>query len=278
MRSWRMNPLHQGKYLEDFQDDFQKFCIPPNYQERLWAEFNNIQQTVNGRSRDIKPVVTELETLKLRIPSPTQEQLYYQFKKTMDPELHKLISPHIKPSDPLNDMIEMAVKYDSARKYQDSGKPTSNYSRKQNTAKLGNFGKGRYNHNYWNTNRLKDAYNKKNNNTNNNSHPKPSNQQTYHNNNNKQDFSHITCINCNKKGHYANKCPEKSIQSAEQTVKPRNPQTHHKKPFIRSACSQVKEPNTKLPTELPRRRNSTLTRCRGLPTKRVLSQLDLCGY
>ena len=29
---------------------------------------------------------------------------------------------------------------------------------------------------------------------------------------------------------------------------------------------------------LPRQRNSTLTRCRGLPTKRVPSQLDLCGY
>ena len=140
----------------------------------------------------------------------------------MDPELHKLISPHIKLSDPWNDMIEMAVKYDSARKHQDSGKPTSNYSRKQNTAKSGNFGKGRYNRNNWNNNCSKGAYNKKNNNTNNNSHPKPSNQQTYHNNNNKQDFSHITCLNCNKTGNYANKCPEKSIQSVAQTVKPRN--------------------------------------------------------
>ena len=176
MRSWRMNPLHQGEYLEEFLDDFRKFCIPPNYQEKLWAEFNNIQQTVNERSRDIKQVATELETLKLRISSLTQKQLYYQFKKAMDPELHKLISPHIKPSDPWNDMIEMAVKYDSARKHQDSGRPTSNYSKKQNTAKSGNFGKGRYNHNNWNNNCSKGAYNKKNNNTNNNSHPKPSNQ------------------------------------------------------------------------------------------------------
>ena len=49
----------------------------------------------------------------------------------------------------------------------------------------------------------------------------------------------ITCFNCNKKGHYANTCPEekKSVTSAAQSVQHKT--TYQKKPFIRSAATDI---------------------------------------
>ena len=45
-----------------------------------------------------------------------------------------------------------------------------------------------------------------------------------------------------------------------------------------SSCTRSSVASPSDSPSSPRRRNSTLTRCRGLPTKRVPSQLDLCGY
>ena len=41
---------HQGTYktLINFLDDLRKFSIPPNYEEKLWQEFNEIRQTMHG--------------------------------------------------------------------------------------------------------------------------------------------------------------------------------------------------------------------------------------
>ena len=54
-----------------------------------------------------------------------------------------------------------------------------------------------------------------------------------------KDLSNITCFNCNKKGHYPNTCPEekKTVTSAAQSVQPKT--TYRKKPFIRSAATDI---------------------------------------
>ena len=60
----------------------------------------------------------------------------------------------------------------------------------------------------------------------------------------------MTCYNCNEKGHYANKCPKKSIKSAAQTVQPRRTNPYPRKPFIKSAATEVTDEQEHLPPEL----------------------------
>ena len=195
---------HQGTYktLINFLDDLRKFCIPPNYEEKLWQEFNEIRQTMHGRSKPIKQVATELLTMKMRIPKLTTTQMYYQFKTAMDSDLEALISPYIHPDMAWNEIVEMAVRYDTALKNKNKQKSTTNYSKKPSFQR--NFNKN----NNWN-NKPKNFHkplNKPFNKSNNNNRSFSNNNKSKNfNNKPKRDLATVTCYNCNEKGHYANK-------------------------------------------------------------------------
>ena len=228
-------------------DDLRKFCIPPNYEEKLWQEFNEIRQTMHGRSKLIKQVATELLTMKMRIPKLTTTQMYYQFKTAMDPNLEALISPYIHPDMAWNEIVDMAVRYDTALKNKNKQKSTTNYSKKPSFQK--NFNKN----NNWNNKpkNFNKPFNKTFNKSNNNNRSFSNNNKSKNiNNKPKRDLATVTCYNCNEKGHYANKCPKKSIKSAAQTVQPRRTNPYPKKPFIKSAAIEVRYEQEHLPPEL----------------------------
>ena len=240
---------HQGTYqtLINFLDDLRKFCIPPNYEEKLWQEFNEIRQTMHGRSKPIKQVATELLTMKMRIPKLTTTQMYYQFKTAMDPDLEALISPYIHPDMAWNEIVDMAVRYDTALKNKNKQKSTTNYSKKPSFQR--NFNKNNnWNNKPKNFNKpLNKPFNKSNNtNRSFSNHNKSKN----FNHKPKRDLATVTCYNCNEKGHYANKCPKKSIKSAAQTVQPRRTNPFPRKPFIKSAATEVTDEQEHLPPEL----------------------------
>ena len=92
-----------------------------------------------------------------------------------------------------------------------------------------------------------------------------------------KDLSNITSSNCNKKGHYANTCPEenKTVTSAAQSVQQRT--TYRKKPFIRSAATyiQTKDKEKELNQILNRRSEHMVidVKLDGHPAKALVDQL-----
>ena len=136
----------------------------------------------------------------------------------MDPDLEALISPYIHPDMAWNEIVEMAVRYDTALKNKNNQKSTTNYSKKPSFQR--NFNKNNnWNNKPKNFNKpLNKPFNKSNNN---NRSFRNNNKSKNFNNKPKRDLATVTCYNCNEKAHYANKCPKKSIKSAAQTVQPR---------------------------------------------------------
>ena len=165
----------------------------------------------------------------------------------MDPDLEALISPYIHPDMAWNEIVEMAVRYDTALKNKNKQKSTTNYSKKPSFQK--NFNKN----NNWNnkSKNFNKPFNKTFNKPNNNNRSFSNNNKSKNSNNKpKRDLATVTCYNCNEKGHYANKCPKKSIKSAAQTVHPRRTNPYPRKPFIKSAATEVTDEQEHLPPEL----------------------------
>ncbi len=252
LRNWRKNEKNEGKFLMEFLNDLRKFCIPPNYEEKLWQEFLNIKQTVNGRSRPIKQVGTELQTMKMRVPRLTYLQLFHQLKIAMDQDLHQLIAPHIHDTMDWDEIMEIAVRYDAALKMKNQQKSTTNPSRKP----INNSYRNSYNRNtnktsgWKNSNTWKPRNFGPSSNNNNNRNTSYSSPNTSFQPRKPRDTKDVTCYNCNKKGHYANKCPEKSIRSAAQSVRPKTNNSYPRKPFVRTAAVNISHKEGKLPSDL----------------------------
>ena len=60
MIAWRNKDKNAYKTLINFLNDLRKFCIPKNDTDKNWEEFQLVRQTVNGKSRHIQEVATEL--------------------------------------------------------------------------------------------------------------------------------------------------------------------------------------------------------------------------
>ena len=93
MSTWRNDPLNENKKLRSFLNDLRAFCIPTNYKDKLWEEFNNVKQ----RGRPIQEVANELRQMRIRLPELSATQMYYRLKAAMDMELHSMVTPHIHP-------------------------------------------------------------------------------------------------------------------------------------------------------------------------------------
>ena len=91
MSTWRNDPLDENKKLRSFLNDLRAFCIPTNYKDKLWEEFNSVKQ----RGRPIQEVANELRQMRIRLPELSTTQMYYQLKVVMDMELHSMVTPHI---------------------------------------------------------------------------------------------------------------------------------------------------------------------------------------
>ena len=48
MQTWRLRSENQQKSLVDFLNDLRIFCVPSTDKERIWEEFAQVRQTVNG--------------------------------------------------------------------------------------------------------------------------------------------------------------------------------------------------------------------------------------
>ena len=77
MRTWRDSSKNNEKSLIDFLNELRDFCVPANDTDKLWEQFHQVKQTVNGRSKPIQKVATDLQTLKIRILALSDHQLYY---------------------------------------------------------------------------------------------------------------------------------------------------------------------------------------------------------
>jgi hypothetical protein len=229
MRNWRNKEMNQKSSLIDFLNELRTFCVPSNDMDKLWEEFQQIRQTTNGRSRPIQEVATELQILKLRIPYISQKQLYYQFKNAMDHELSLMVSPHINPKMEWQEMVDLAMKFDENRR-------KKNYNFKQPLARrpYSQPALRRFTNNNSRTHTIP-FFNPTGQRINNNNHQKKWTPRNTYNNNRKpntftKDISKIQCFHCKQLGHYANKCPKKTIRSAAQTV--RWKPTFNRKPTI----------------------------------------------
>ena len=223
IRTWRLRADNLHKSLVDFLNDLRNFCVPSTDNERIWEEFAQVKQTVNGVSRPIQIVANELKVLQMRVAKLSPKQLYMQLKNAMDPELRTIVTPHINATMHWQDLIGMAMKFDKGRRYSKQTRNSDNYQcNKQNHFKSYSQNNTRsYNSNQnnnkkpWNKGWAHNSnWKQKNNWT-----PKT----TYSKNANKsgKDLSTIKCFNCNEMGNYANKCPspKKSDTSAAQQVR-----------------------------------------------------------
>ena len=170
----------------------------------------------------------------------------------MDPELRTLITPHINAAMQWQDLIDMVMKFDEARRHSKHTRNSYNYQRnRQNNFK--SYGQNNTRSYNSNQNNNKKPWNKG---RANNSNWKPksnwSPKTTYNKNANKsrRDISTVKCFNCNEMGHYANKCPslKKSLTSAAQQV--RLKPTYLRKPAIRTAATRIKMPQVDQPKGL----------------------------
>ena len=73
MQTWRLISKYRQKSLIDFLNNLRIFCVPSTDKERIWEEFAQVRQTVNGVSRCIQIVANELKVLQIRVAelSPT---------------------------------------------------------------------------------------------------------------------------------------------------------------------------------------------------------------
>ena len=75
MRTWRDSSKNNEKSLINFVNELRDFCVPANETDKLWEQFHQVKQIVNGRSKQIQEVGTDLQTLKMRIPALSDHQL-----------------------------------------------------------------------------------------------------------------------------------------------------------------------------------------------------------
>ena len=197
-------------------------------------------------------VANELKILQMRVAELSPTQLYMQLKNAMDPELRTLVTPHINSTMLWQHPIDIAMKFDEARRHSKQTRNSDKYQRnRQNHFKTYSQNNTRsYNSNQ---NNNKKPLNKGRGNNNNwkqknNWTPKT----TYNKNANKggRDISTVKCFNCNEMGHYTNKCPspKKSVTSAAQQV--RFKPTYLRKPAIRTAAIRIQMPQVDQPKGL----------------------------
>ena len=141
MSIWRNDPLNENKKLRSFLNDLWAFCIPTNYMDKLWEEFNSVKQ----RGRPIQEIANELRQMRIRLPELGATQMYYQLKAAMDMELHSMVTPHIHPQMEWQQMIDLIVRYDDSltmkKNWQSNSYPRNNYNNKSvpSTQNQGNF-------------------------------------------------------------------------------------------------------------------------------------------
>ena len=200
MRTWRLRLENRQKSLVDFLNDLRIFCVPSTDKERIWEEFAQVRQTDNRVSRPIQIVTNELKVLQMRVAEISPTQLYMQLKNAMDPELRTLVTPHIHSTMLWQDLIDMAMKFDEARRHSKQTGNSDNYqrNRQNNFTTYGQNNTRSYNNNQnnnrkpWNKGRA------------NNSNWKPKNnwtpKTTYNKNTNKsgRDIGTVKCFNCNE--------------------------------------------------------------------------------
>ena len=233
MSTWRNDPLNENKKLRSFLNDLRAFCIPINYKDKLWEEFNNVKQ----RGRPIQEVANELRQIRIRLPKLSATQMYYQLKAAMDMELHSMVTLPIHPQMEWQQMIDLIVRYNDSlrikKNRQSNIYPRNSYN---NMSAPSTQNRGNFRNNKPNWNRYKKSWKlqKKPFIKNNNLKPKDNNKPKT-----EKDLLNITCDNCNKKRHYANTCPEEkpTVTSAAQSIPERT--TYRKKPFIRSAATDI---------------------------------------
>ena len=76
MRTWRLRMGNRHKSLMDFLNDLRTFCVPSTDKQKIWEEFAQVKQTVNGVSRPIQVVANELKVFQMRVAELSPTQLY----------------------------------------------------------------------------------------------------------------------------------------------------------------------------------------------------------
>ena len=117
MRTWRLRTDNRNKSLVDFFNDLRTFCVPSTDKGKIWEEFAQVKQTVNRVSRPIQVVANELKVLHMRVAELSPTQLYMQLNNTMDPELRTIVTPYINATMDWQDLIDMVIKFDEARRH-----------------------------------------------------------------------------------------------------------------------------------------------------------------
>ena len=149
--TWRNDPLNENKKLRSFLNDLRAFCIPINYKDKLWEEFNSVKQ----RGRPIQEVANKPRQMRIRLPELSTTQMYYKLKVAMDMELHSMVIPHIHPQMEWQQMIDLIVRYDDSltmkKNRQSNSYPRNNYNNKLVPSKQ-NRGNFRNNKPNWNRN------------------------------------------------------------------------------------------------------------------------------
>ena len=141
MSTWRNDPLNENKKLRSFLNHLRALCIPTNYKDKLWEEFNSVKQ----RGRPIQEVANELRQMRIRLPRLSATQMYYQLKAAMDMELPWMVTPHIHPQMEWQQMNYLIVRYNDSLRMKKNRQSNSylrnNYNNKSvpSTQNRGNF-------------------------------------------------------------------------------------------------------------------------------------------
>ena len=131
MRTWRLRSGNRQKSLVAFLNDPRTFCIPSTVKVKIWAEFAQVRQIVNGVLRPIQIVGNELKVLQMRVAELSPTQLYMQLKNAMDSELRTLVIRHINATMHWQDLIDIAMKFDEARRHSKQTRNSDYYQRIQ---------------------------------------------------------------------------------------------------------------------------------------------------
>ncbi|HLP34462.1 MAG TPA: reverse transcriptase domain-containing protein [Amoebophilaceae bacterium] len=205
--------------LAKFFPALRKFCLPPTSTDDLWNEFEKITQVKDGRVRKIMDVANDIAEMKEKLPDITHNQMYNKLRDAMDSELRAATQPLIKRSMTWDQIVEIAVEYDSAlyekRKIKQS-KAKNKHNKDTRESRNHNQGSANYN------NPARHTYRHTNTRDTRNYIPKQATQSKFKKltPHEKEELAKRgACFYCRQEGHRANNCPNKKrISSAATSV------------------------------------------------------------